>query len=59
MALGRLSDLPVDGTVEKIITALDSFATKMGFSALSDGIVLTGLSDDKQLTKLLIMDRCF
>lgn len=50
MSLGRLADLPVEGTVEKIITALDTFATKMGFSALSDGIVLANLSDDTRLT---------
>lgn len=49
-SLGRVSDLPIDGTIEKMITALDSFATKMGFSALSDGIVLTGLSHEKLLT---------
>ena len=48
-SLGRVANLPVDGTVEKMITALDSFATKMGFSSLSDGIVLSNLSGSENL----------
>lgn len=51
MPLGRLSALPADGTVEKIITALDTFATRMGFSAISDGVILNNLSADTTLTK--------
>lgn len=49
-SLGRVANLPVDGTVEKMITALDSFATKMGFSSLSDGIILSNLSGEKFLS---------
>lgn len=41
--LGNVETLPVDGTIEKIIIALDLFAKKQGFSALSDGIVLSDL----------------
>lgn len=52
-SLGKVADLPVDGTVDKMITALDSFATKMGFSALADGIVLSNLSDDKLFSRAL------
>lgn len=48
-SLGRVADLPIDGTVEKMIVALDTFATKMGFSALSDGIVLSGLGEKEHL----------
>ncbi len=51
MSLGRVSDLPIDGTIEKVITALDSFATKMGFSSLSNGVVLSDLRDETSLTK--------
>lgn len=53
LALGRLVDLPIDGTLEKIITALDSFATKMGFSALSEGVVLSNLSGENLLSRAL------
>lgn len=53
MPLGRLAALPANGTVEKIITALDTFATKVGFSALSDGIILGSLADEKLLSSAL------
>lgn len=43
-SLGRVENLPIDGTVEKIIVALDNFANKMGFASLSDGIVLQNIS---------------
>ena len=48
-SLGRVENLPVDGTIEKIIVALDNFANKMGFASLSDGIVLQNLSSRENL----------
>lgn len=48
-SLGRVEHLPTDGTIEKMITALDTFATKMGFASLSCGIVLPDLSDESLL----------
>lgn len=48
-SLGRVENLPIDGTVEKIIVALDNFANKMGFASLSDGIVLQNISSNEDL----------
>lgn len=50
-SLGRVENLPVDGTIEKMIIALDNFASKMGFTSLSNGIVLNNLSDEKLLSQ--------
>jgi len=50
-SLGKTEDLPINGTIEKMITALDTFATKMGFSALSDGIVFNDISSENIITK--------
>lgn len=47
--LGNVETLPVDGTIEKIIIALDVFAKKQGFAALSDGIVLSDLHAEHTL----------
>ena len=47
--LGSVDSLPVDGTIEKIITALDLFAKKQGFTALSTGIILSDLADEHAL----------
>lgn len=50
-SLGRVENLPVDGTIEKMIIALDNFAGKMGFTSLSNGIVLQNISDEKLLSQ--------
>ena len=50
-ALGRLADLPTDGTIEKMIVALDKFASKMGFASLSSGVVISNVADEKLLTE--------
>lgn len=51
--LGDVLTLPVDGTIEKIITALDTFATKQGFASLSRGIVLSDVSDERVVSAAL------
>ena len=38
-SLGRVNDLPRDGTIEKMVSALDTFAKKMGWATLTDGII--------------------
>lgn len=48
--LGNVESLPVDGTIEKIISALDAFAAKQGFSSLANGIVLGNLTDEAILS---------
>lgn len=48
--LGSVDSLPVDGTIEKIITALDLFAKKQGFAALSDGVILSTLENETLLS---------
>lgn len=50
-SLGNVRNLPVDGTIEKMIVALDNFAGKMGFTSLSNGIVLKDISDENLLSK--------
>lgn len=50
-SLGNVRDLPVDGTIEKMIIALDDFASKMGFTSLSNGIVLQDVTDEKLLSR--------
>jgi len=47
--LGSVADLPARGMIEKMIVALDTFATKQGFASLSDGIVLSNLSREDLL----------
>ena len=49
--LGNVASLPVDGTIEKIITALDAFAAKQGFASLAHGVVLTELTDERVLSR--------
>lgn len=49
-SLGRVENLPIDGTIEKMIIALDNFASKMGFTSLSNGIVLQNITDEKLLS---------
>lgn len=51
-SLGRIEDLPIDGTIEKIIAALDNFANKMGFASLHDGVVLQNVSDEQVLSNI-------
>ncbi|MBI4128031.1 MAG: IS1634 family transposase [Parcubacteria group bacterium] len=48
--LGDVETLPVDGTIEKIISALDTFAAKQGFASLSRGVVLTDITDEGVLS---------
>jgi len=50
-SLGRLSELPKDGTIEKLVSALDRFAKKMGWATLANGVVLTSLSDETILSQ--------
>lgn len=49
--LGNVASLPVDGTIEKIITALDLFAKKQGFASLAHGVVLSDLTDERIMEK--------
>ena len=48
--LGPTVRLPNDGTIEKIIVALDNFARKEGFSALSGGTVIPEIREGRNLT---------
>ncbi len=48
--LGNVETLPVDGTIEKIIIALDLFAKKQGFAALSNGVVFSTLESETLLS---------
>lgn len=50
-SLGRLDTLPVDGTIEKMIVALDHFATAMGIASLSNGVILSDCSDERVLSE--------
>jgi len=49
--LGRIDKLLRDGTGEKIITAIDNYYAKKGFSSLSNGIVIRDLKEEKILSK--------
>lgn len=49
--LGSVENLPQNGVIEKIITALDSFAKKQGITTLSEGLILSNLNDENILTK--------
>lgn len=51
--LGNVETLPVDGTIEKIIIALDLFAKKQGFAALSNGVVFSTLESEALLSSTL------
>lgn len=48
--LGPTDKLPHDGTIEKIIIALDNFAKGQGFSSLSCGTVIPKIVEGKNLT---------
>jgi len=48
--LGPTERLPHDGTIEKIIVALDNFAKRQGFSSLSGGTVVSSITEGKNLT---------
>src|SRR3989344_5178441 len=50
-SLGRVNDLPERGTIEKLVSALDRFAKKMGWATLSEGIILSNLTDEKTLSQ--------
>lgn len=45
--LGNAGTLPTDGTIEKIISALDTFAAKQDYASLTNGIVLSDISDER------------
>lgn len=49
--LGSVENLPRNGVIEKIITALDTFARKQGITTLSEGLILSNLNDENILTK--------
>ena len=48
--LGRVDRLPTDGTIEKMITAMDRWAGKRGFSALSQGLVVNNIQSGEFIT---------
>lgn len=50
-SLGRVSNLPKDGTIEKLVSALDRFCRKMGWTTLSEGVILSNLTDEKILSQ--------
>lgn len=50
-SLGRLNDLPKDGTIEKLVSALDRFCQKMGWATLSEGVMLSNLADEEILSR--------
>ena len=50
-SLGRVNDLPADGTIEKLVSALDRFCKKMGWATLSEGVILSNLTDENVLSK--------
>jgi len=50
-SLGRVNDLPERGTIEKLVSALDRFAGKMGWATLSEGIILSNLTDENILSQ--------
>lgn len=49
--LGSVDNIPHNGVIEKIITALDTFARKQGITTLSEGVVLPSLNDEQILTQ--------
>jgi transposase len=49
--LGRVDKLPTDGTIEKMIVALDRFASQKGFSSLSRGVVIDDLNQENIISK--------
>src|SRR3989338_6345484 len=50
-SLGRLSELHTDGTIEKLVSALDRFAKKMGWATLSEGVIIPDLKDETILSQ--------
>lgn len=50
-SLGRVNDLPKDGTIEKLVSALDRFCRKMGWATLSEGVILSDLTDEKVISQ--------
>lgn len=52
-SLGRVSELPKDGTIEKLVSALDRFCKKMGWATLSEGVILSNLTDEKVLSQTM------
>lgn len=49
--LGRVDKLPTGGTIEKMIVALDRFASEKGFSSLSSGVIIHDLNQETVLSK--------
>lgn len=49
--LGSVDNIPHNGIIEKIITALDTFARKQGLTTLSSGVILPALNNEDILTK--------
>lgn len=50
-SLGRVSELPKDGTIEKLVSALDRFCKKMGWATFANGVILSDLTDETILSK--------
>lgn len=50
-SLGRVDNLPKDGTIEKLVSALDRFCQKMGWATLGSGVILSDLSDEQILSR--------
>lgn len=50
-SLGRVNDLPKDGTIEKLVSALDRFSRRMGWATLRGGVILSDLSDEQIISQ--------
>ncbi len=57
--LGSVENLPQNGVIEKIITALDAFAKKQGITTLSEGIILPNLNDENALSNSFDLGEMF
>lgn len=51
--LGRVDRLPTDGTIEKMILAMDRWTAKRGFSSLSSGLVVKDVGSEEFVRKSL------
>lgn len=50
-SLGRVNDLPKDGTIEKLVSALDRFCKKMGWATFRNGVILSDLTEETILSQ--------
>lgn len=57
--LGRTDRLPRDGTIEKIIVALDRWSLEKGFASLSSGVIIKDLGDENILSSSLDFGEMF